>query len=253
LKIGIVIPARLESERLPNKVLLEFMGRSMIEHVWQRAQLVEPKIEIVIATDNELIKTKCDQFGAVTVLTKNSHLNGLSRVGEVSIDLNWDFYIVLQADEILIEPKNLKFLIDAIKSNLNFDFYNLITGMDNVSELNDTNTVKCIIRNNNSIINFTRKSSSVASKPTQLNFTKKVCGVYAISKRALGMVATSPATQIEMAESIEQMKIIEMGLDVLGVIVGTNYPSVNTKHDVLAVLEILESSKEQQAILRLIQ
>jgi CMP-2-keto-3-deoxyoctulosonic acid synthetase len=67
------------------------------------------------------------------------------------------------------------------------------------------------------------------------------------------MVTTSPATQIEMAESIEQMKIIEMGLNVLGVMVGTNYPSVNTKHDVLAVLEILESSKEQQAILRLIQ
>jgi hypothetical protein len=44
-----------------------------------------------------------------------------------------------------------------------------------------------------------------------------------------------------------------MELNVLGVIVGTNYPSVNTKNDVLAVLEILESSKEQQAILRLIQ
>lgn len=253
MKIGIVIPARLESERLPNKVLLDFMGRSMIEHVWQRAKLVEPKIEIVIATDNELIKTKCEQFGAVTILTKNNHINGLSRVGEVSKYLNWDFYIVLQADEILIEPKNLKTLVDTINSNSDFDFYNLITGMGKFSELNDENTVKCIIRNNNSIINFTRKSSSVASELIQLNFTKKVCGVYAISKRALGMVTTSPATQIELAESIEQMKIIEMGFKILGVKVEKNYPSVNTKDDALTVLEILKSNKEQKAILRLIQ
>lgn len=253
MKIGIVIPARLESERLPNKVLLEFMGKSMIEHVWQRAKLVEPKIEIVVATDSELIKTKCDQFGAVTILTENNHINGLSRVGEVSKYLKWDFYIVLQADEILIEPKNLESLIDTINSNLNFDFYNLITGMDKVSELNDENTVKCIIRNNNSIINFTRKSISVAPEPIQLNFTKKVCGVFAISNKTLEIVTSSPATQIELAESIEQMKIIELGFKILGVKVEKNYPSVNTKDDALAVLEIMKSSKKQKTILRLIQ
>ncbi len=224
----------------------------MIEHVWQRSQLLEPKIETIIATDSALIKTKCEQFGATCVLTRAEHLNGLSRVGEVSRNLNWDFYIVLQADEILIEPKNLKHLIETIMSNNNFDFYNLITSMTDFKEVNDKNVVKCIIRNNNSIINFTRKNSSIASKQTQFNFTKKVCGVFALSKSALNLLTRSPSTQIQVAESIEQMKIIELGLNALGVMIDENYPSVNTKADLLAVMEILKSSKIQETVLRYI-
>ena len=56
IKIGIVIPARLESERLPRKALKIFSGIPMIEHVWRRAQLTDPVIETVIATDSEEIK-----------------------------------------------------------------------------------------------------------------------------------------------------------------------------------------------------
>ena len=91
MKIGIVIPARLNSERLPNKVLKSFLGKPMIEHIWKRANLVKPKTEIVIATDSFEIKLQCESFGAKVIMTSNNHSNGLSRVGEVAIILNWDF------------------------------------------------------------------------------------------------------------------------------------------------------------------
>ena len=56
MTIGIVIPARLDSERLPGKVLKDFLGMPMIEHVWRRAQLTNPLLETVIATDSSEIK-----------------------------------------------------------------------------------------------------------------------------------------------------------------------------------------------------
>ena len=65
IKIGIVIPARLESERLPRKVLKIFSGIPMIEHVWRRAQLTNPVIETVIATDNEEIKKICENLKVI--------------------------------------------------------------------------------------------------------------------------------------------------------------------------------------------
>ena len=253
IKIGIVIPARLESERLPRKVLKIFSGIPMIEHVWRRAQLTNPVIETVIATDSEEIKKTCQNFGAKVIMTSSRHVNGLSRVGEVAKVLNWDFYVVLQADEILVEPKNLEKLIKAVKSTKKHQFINLITKINNFKEVNDVNVVKCSVRRDKSIISIFRKSSSVATEQKQLDFTKKICGIFAISKEALEIAVKAPPQKIEVSESIEQMKIIELGIEILGVAIDKNYPAVNTEIEALEVTKILEIDKKQKAIFMLIQ
>jgi 3-deoxy-manno-octulosonate cytidylyltransferase (CMP-KDO synthetase) len=253
LKIGIIIPARLESKRLPNKVVKPILGKPMIEHVWRRSQLVSPNIETVIATDSVEIATLCKTFDAKTLITSSNHINGLSRVGEASKTLNWDFYIVLQADEILVEPKNLNKLIGAIKVTKKQQFLNLITNLTHYSELSDKNIVKCLVREDNSIINIFRKSGSVASGKKQLNFTKKICGIFAISKEALETIVKAPAQIIEVSESIEQMKAIELGFEILGVEIDQNYPSVNTEEESVAVLKILKTDQKQKTIFSLLQ
>lgn len=65
MTIGIVIPARLDSERLPDKVLKDFLGMPMIEHVWRRAQLTNPLLETVIATDSSEIKKQQKNLGQI--------------------------------------------------------------------------------------------------------------------------------------------------------------------------------------------
>lgn len=250
MKIGIVIPARLNSQRLPKKVLKIFLGKTMIEHVWQRTQIIEPALDVIIATDSHLIKKECESFGATTMFTNSKHVNGLSRVGEVAKKLNWDFYIVLQADEILVMPENLEILINAIQQNKTYDFFNLITRIETLADINDQNIVKCIVRENKSIMYFTRKSSSIASKKIQQKFTRKVCGVYAISSAALKKVDRADYTNLEISESIEQMKIIELDLKVLGVCVEKNYISVNTAQDARNVLHILKKDDTQRNILK---
>jgi 3-deoxy-manno-octulosonate cytidylyltransferase (CMP-KDO synthetase) len=249
LKIGIVIPARLQSERLPNKVLRPFLGKVMIEHVWKRANLIEEKAEIVVATDSLEIKTVCETFGANVMLTSESHQNGLSRTGEIAKILNWDFYVILQADEILIDPRNLELLIKTIKEENSSPFYNLITNLKKASELSDRNIVKCLIRHDNSLINIFRMSGSIASEATQMIFTKKICGLFAISHKCLNEIIDLPAQIIETNESIEQMKLIELNYQVYGVEIKDNYPSVNTELEAKEVLEILSQDPYQRSIL----
>jgi len=225
----------------------------MIEHVWRRSQLVSPNVETVVATDNDEIAALCKTFNANTLMTSSNHINGLSRVGEASKTLNWDFYIVLQADEILVEPENINKLIATVKASGKQEFYNLITNLTNYDELSDKNIVKCIVREDNSIINIFRKSGSVASEANQLSFTKKICGIFAISKVALDKVIKAPAQRIEVSESIEQMKTIELGIEILGVEINKSYPSVNTESEAVEVLKILETDEKQKIIFESIQ
>jgi 3-deoxy-manno-octulosonate cytidylyltransferase (CMP-KDO synthetase) len=252
IKIGIVIPARLESERLPRKVLKMFSGLPMIEHVWRRAQLTNPVIETVIATDSEEIKKVCENFGAKCYITSKNHPNGLSRISEISSLLNWDFYIVLQADEILIDPEYLNKLHKEIEMNSKQQFFNLITDLNNNSELALKITVKCVLRDDRTIINIFRKSGLVSSEEIQLKIIKKICGVFAISKNCLSIASGAQPQKIEISESIEQMKIIELGINILAVNTKLNYPSVNTPEEAILVERILDMDPRQKQILEMI-
>jgi len=251
LTIGIVIPARLDSERLPGKVLKDFLGIPMIEHVWRRAQLTNPLLETVIATDSSEIKKTVEKFGANCILTSKNHKNGLSRVGEIVDELKWDYYLVLQADEILIEPKSLNLLAKTALRNSKFQFFNLITKIEKMEEIDDVNIVKCLTRKDNSIITMARKSNSIAPQIEQMKYINKICGVYSCSSHLLKELVDSTAQIIESLESIEQMRVIEIGYNILGVPIGINYPSVNTLSDAEAVLKILNIDSEQQKIMKL--
>ena len=181
----------------------------------------------------------------------NNHDNGLSRVGELANQLRWDYYIVLQADEILIEPESLNTLAKIATSNSNFDFFNLITKLELPKEINDVNIVKCLIRKNNTVITMARKSNSIAPESDQMQYTKKVCGVYSCSNQILIKLVNTTAQKIETAESIEQMRVIELGHSILGVSIDKNYPSVNTNDEAILALDILQTDARQKSILNM--
>ena len=249
MTIGIVIPARLDSERLPGTVLKDFLGMPMIEHVWRRARLTNPLLETVIATDSSEIKKTVEKFGANCILTSKDHKNGLSRVGEVANVLKWDHYLVLQADEILIEPESLNLLARTTLSDSKYQFFNLITKLEKLEEIGDVNIVKCITREDNSIITMARKSNSTAPELQQMEYTNKICGVYSCSKNLLNELVNTPGQRIERSESIEQMRVIEIGQDILGVSINKNFPSVNTTNEAVLVLNQLQTNDTQISIL----
>jgi len=221
----------------------------MIEHVWRRAQLTNPLLETVIATDSSEIKKIVEKFGANCILTSKDHKNGISRVGEIVNILNWDHYLVLQADEILIEPESLNVLARTTISNSKFQFFNLITKIEKLGEISDVNIVKCLTRKDNSIITMARKSNSIAPEFDQMEYTNKICGVFSCSSNLIKELVSTNAQKIEKSESIEQMKAIEMGYGILGVPINRNYPSVNTSNEAMTALSILQSDNTQKRIL----
>ena len=151
----------MDSERLPKKVLRDFHGKSMIEHTWQRAQLLSNKVETIIATDSDEIISLAAKFNARTIKTRSDHPNGMSRAKEALSKLDWDYVLVLQADEMLIVPEDLEKLINTVKTQPDFEFFNLITKIKQISEIEDRNIVKCVLKLDKSIMYIFRKSQKI--------------------------------------------------------------------------------------------
>jgi len=119
MNIIAVIPAHLASVRFPNKVLHNFYGLPMIEHVRRRALLSTVIKEVYVATCDTQIAETIKQFGGKVLLTSNNHKNGTTRVAEAIKDIDCSHVILLQGDEPLLLPRHIdKVALEINKSPL---------------------------------------------------------------------------------------------------------------------------------------
>jgi 3-deoxy-manno-octulosonate cytidylyltransferase (CMP-KDO synthetase) len=248
LKIGIIIPARMASERLPGKPLLDVLGLPMIEHVRRRALLSNLSENVLVASGDLEILNTVEKFGGVTVKTINEHLNGLSRVAEAVSGTDFTHIIILQGDEILILPDQLNSLISMISSNPRSDFWNGICSLESPEELINDSIVKCTQREDKTIQTIFRKSPFTTGIESQMLLVKKINGLFAISREFLTEIAGEPATPIEKAESIEQMRILELSKSITTFDMKKSYPSINLHQDIKKVLSVLSGDPNQSHI-----
>src|SRR3990167_5245161 len=116
MNFNVIIPARLNSTRLPEKVLLDIAGKPMIQHVHERAK-ESGASHVVIATDDEKIAQIAEDFGAHVCMTASTHQSGTERLAEAVATLGFDeddIIVGLQADEPFMPPK----LIMQLANNL---------------------------------------------------------------------------------------------------------------------------------------
>jgi 3-deoxy-manno-octulosonate cytidylyltransferase (CMP-KDO synthetase) len=207
---------------------------------------MDNQIECVIATDSTEISSAAENFGATVVKTKGSHPNGLSRAKEALKNLDWDYVIILQADEILVVPKDLDDLTKEI--NNQYDFYNLITRIENSNDLENVNVVKCVLKQDRTILNIFRKNGFISKQDKQLEFVKKICGTFAISRKLLLSIDLTNHSLIGLQESIEQLSVLENNIEILGIEIESHFISVNTEEEAIQAELTLTNNKLQKEI-----
>ena len=154
---AIVIPARIGSTRLPNKLLIDIAGKPMISWVIEAALKVDFKAEVIVATDDNRIKKVSEGYGAFSVITDSKHPSGSDRIAEAAETLKIaDNHIVvnLQGDEPLM-PSSIITKIAELK----YDFPDIsvttaATRIKNKSELDNSNSVKVILNCHSEAIYF---------------------------------------------------------------------------------------------------
>mgnify|MGYP000026360525 CR=1 FL=1 len=249
MKIIAVIPARLASTRFPNKVLFNFFGLPMVEHVRRRALLSGYLSEVYVATcDNEIADT-INSYGGKVILTSNKHPNGTSRVAEAVSTYDCSHVLLLQGDEPLLLPRHIDTVITSIKENQNKDAWNATGKINSEDELNSNSFVKCAVMNSDNILHCFRRTPYFSNLDIQQKFVRKLLGVIAYRKDFLLHLATLKETIIESTESIEQMRIIENGYELQSVPVEPSLPSVNEPHETDLIFEFIKNNVEQKIIL----
>lgn len=251
-RFAIVIPARLESSRIPGKVMKKINGMTMIEQVIKRVNICVDARNIFVATDNIEIKSHVESLGIQSIMTSRNHTNGTNRVAEAVQTLNHEYIVIVQADEILLLPEHLEKLINEINNTPKRKIYNVVSKLK-PADLEDSSVVKSLIAPNNQIIYLCRKNPLLSNTSKNNKIIKKNTGVYAYPRIQLLKIAKLKDSPIQELESIEQLKLIENLIPLFSVEVPESYPSINEPKDLENYYEIISSDEKQQHILKLIK
>jgi 3-deoxy-manno-octulosonate cytidylyltransferase (CMP-KDO synthetase) len=216
----IVIPARMASQRLPGKPLLEISGKPLIEHVYLRAMEAGASA-VVIATDSEEILEAARLFGADAVMTRSDHQSGSDRIAECADHLGWDdetLIVNLQGDEPLMPARCLDQAARLLDNDRQADVASLYWPIRDAREVEDPNAVKVVVGADGSALYFSRSvipyprafASTAQAVEAGVRWYRHI-GLYAYRARALRSFATMQPTALETTEKLEQLRFLESG------------------------------------------
>jgi 3-deoxy-manno-octulosonate cytidylyltransferase (CMP-KDO synthetase) len=233
-----VIPARFASSRFPGKALAALAGKTILQHVWERATLSRYLTELIVATDDERIRDEARRFGANVRMTRPDHPSGTDRAAEVASASNADFIVNIQGDEPLIDPAAIDAAALGLIDDPNVPMATLKKVIEDPAEVNNPNVVKVVTDLHNNAIYFSRCPIPFDREGTGVHF--KHVGLYVYRREFLLAYPSLPTGPLERRERLEQLRALENGHSIR--VVESEYESlgVDTPEDLQKISRIFE-------------
>jgi len=208
-----VIPARYSSTRFEGKVLIDILGKPMIQHVWERAKQALVLDDVLIACDEEIVAQACRKFGAKVVMTSKGHACGTDRISEVVNPLDVKIIINIQGDEPLVQPSMIDSVARALLGDSKISMATIMKKIEDENELLDPNVVKVVVDKNNFALYFSRAAIPYRAHNCEIAtpvFFKHI-GLYGYTKDFLFTYKNLPVSYLEKIERLEQLRVLEEG------------------------------------------
>lgn len=232
-----VIPARLGSTRLPRKVLLDVAGRPMIEWVWRAATASGQMDHVVVATDSDEVRQVCAERGIPAVMTSAECASGSDRVCEVARQMQAEIYVNIQGDEPLLTPGHFAPLLGLFaRSEVRVGTVAVPCPAEDVA---NPNAVKVVLARNGRALYFSRSTIPFDRDGAGDVAVWKHLGLYAYRREALESFARLEPSPLELAERLEQLRMLENGIDLYVGLAEGDTIGVDTEADRRRVEEIL--------------
>jgi 3-deoxy-manno-octulosonate cytidylyltransferase (CMP-KDO synthetase) len=238
----LVIPARLQSTRLPNKLLIKINKKTVLERVWEKCVKAVDKNKVYVATGDRKILDFCKIMKINTVITSKSCLTGTDRIYEVSKKIIARIYVNVQGDEIFVRPKSIKKVINYCKKNRNNFVVNAYTDIKNEEEFRSSSVPKIIIDNKNNLLFVTRSPSPTNKKFNFIKAFKQVC-IYAYPRNSLLKLKKNKKSFLERIEDIEILRFVENGIKVKMIKVEGSELAIDEKKDVIAAIKLFDKNE----------
>jgi len=231
-----ILPARLESSRLPRKALADICGIPMIVHVYKRCMLAKKLDDVYVATDSLEIRDCVEKYGGKVIITSTDHQTGTDRIAEAANSVNAEIIVNVQGDEALVNP----LYIDKVVSVLHDDReINVGILVNPYSKRNSISDIKVVLNNYNDVMYFSRAdipSDARVDNPPML----KAYHIVPFRKSFLLQYSKWKKGELEQIEYNEYLRILERGYRIRAVHVESDAVSVDTQEDLEFVREKME-------------
>lgn len=237
----IVIPSRYASTRLPGKPLREINGKTMLQHVHERAQESGAR-EVVIATDDERIAEAAEQFDARVCMTGDQHQSGTERIAEVCDLMDWDddrIVVNLQGDEPTMPAALIDQCAEVLRAST-ADIATLASPFASQEDFENPNVVKVVLGDDNNALYFSRAAIPYARDGgTQADARSAALhhhGIYAYRCGVLRQLVSAQPSNLEDCEQLEQLRALSLGMKIR-VAIPAERPGagVDTEEDLAAI------------------
>ena len=219
-----VIPARYSSSRFPGKPLVVIDGKSMIRRVYEQAMLCRGLSEVIVATDNSSIEKHVSLFGGNVMMTSEHHRSGTERCSEVCSNLSakgkvFDVVVNIQGDEPFIHPGQIEQVLSCF-SNQGTMIASLMKKIESNAELSNPSVVKAIADTRGRALYFSRtiipfvRDFETGKWLDHYTFYKHI-GIYGYRSDILMQIVKLPPSGLEAAESLEQLRWLDYGFEII--------------------------------------
>lgn len=235
-----IIPARLQSSRLPRKLLLEETGKTLLQHTWEAASHAEHLDQVWVATDSEEIVDAVHNFGGQAILT-GEHNSGTDRIAAAvrSLDVPHEIIVNIQGDEPEINPGHIDELIECLANDDHSEMATLSCPILSRDVLDDPSCTKVVTSTDGRALYFSRLPipfsrdespeeiwNASENSPWQLHI-----GLYAFRRDFLQRLSAMPQSPLEKLEKLEQLRALEAGASIRVAQVSSPTVGIDTPED----------------------
>lgn len=248
MKAAAIIPARFASTRLPGKPLVDIAGKSMIQRVYQRVQQTPGIEEVLVATDDERIRSHVEAFGGKAVHTSSAHRSGTDRCAEAAESLSADYNLILnvQGDEPLIDPRQITQLLKTLQGP-GVQIATLIKTIQDEHTLMNHNSPKVVLDIKGRALYFSRqplpyyRGLDPVQWLDQQSYYHHI-GIYGFNREVLKELTRLAPSSLEKAEGLEQLRWLEHGYAIHTGITEIESIAVDTPEDLQQVRGLFSQS-----------
>ena len=233
-----LIPARLQSSRLPRKLLLAETGRPLLQYTWEAARRAASLDDVIIATDSDEIADVARNFGASCEMT-GEHNSGTDRIAEVVRlrNLHTPIIVNIQGDEPEIDPSHIDRMVEALEQTPNAEMSTLATPITTLRDRDDVACTKVVCAANGRALYFSRLPIPFCRdrNPAELLQGETPwmlhLGLYAYRRDFLLRLTSLPPSRLEQLEKLEQLRALEAGATIQVAAVATRAVGIDTPDD----------------------
>ena len=227
MKILGVIPARLQSQRVKEKALVDICSIPMVVHVYLRTKLCSVFDDVVVATDSQKIVDVVESYGGKAMLTSDKHRNPTERLYEVSCNVDHDIIMLINGDEPLVRPCDVELSLETLLKSENTDASLLAVKF---KKLNSSSDFKIVLNNRNEIMYISRSDIPSPCK-NEVDYMLKAYHVMAFKRDTLKRYSELPRERVERIEEHEHIRMLVNGMKIQASVIEYECFSVDTQVD----------------------